>query len=546
MRTVLTIACILVLASLAFGQAPAPTVMRPVQFDVSPPLYTMALANPPGPVTSPRQVLQKHGPLVKGTGNVARAGLVAAPSNTALQATTQNSPAFSAQTGLSFEGLGAGFSGYNIAVAPPDTTMAVSPNYVVQWVNIHYAIWDKAGNPLLPAPYYRAGNLLWSGFGGACQSTNDGDILVQFDHLANRWVFSQFALPNFPNGPFYQCFAISTTDNPMGTYNRYAYQFANMNDYGKLGLWPDAYYMSYNMFSSGALNFMGTEACAYDRAAMVAGSPSPVAVCFGPSGYGNYASYLPSDWDGTTAPAAGSPNIFLGFDYTNDPAVSALSLYKFHVDFVTPGNSTFTNFASLPIPGTRAACNHTGGTCITQPSPGELLDTLGDRMMYRLAYRKIAGVDTLVVNQAVDPDGAGAIGAALRLYEIRSAFTAPALFQNITFQPDSTNRWMGSAAMDKVGNIAVGYSASSAAVFPSIRVTGRLRSEIRNQLQAETSLAIGSGYQTSTSHRWGDYSTLQVDPADGCTFWFTTEYYGASGAFNWRTKVSSFKFPNCQ
>lgn len=472
---------------------------------------------------------------------------------TEVQTSTDSSPFFSATAGANFEGLGTGFAGYSVGVAPPDTTLAVGPNHVVQWVNSHYAVFDKAGNKLLPGSGFVAGNTLWSGFGGVCETTNRGDPVVQYDHLADRWVFSQFAFSvtgGNPSAPFTQCFAVSTSGNPLGTYNRYSYVFTDFNDYGKLGVWPDAYYMSYNMFSGGSGPNTGVAPCAYDRTAMLAGAVA-TSVCMPTNFYAGGAAFLPSDWDGSTAPAAGAPNIFMR---QSTFGTGVLRMIKFHVDFVTPANSTFNDgfggalgtFIALPITLTRA-CNGTGGTCIAQPGTTNTLDTLGDRLMYRLSYRKIGTTESLMVTQSEDPDGAGAVGSAVRWYEVRNPFGAtPSLFQNATFAPDSSNRWMGSVAMDKVGNMLIGYSVSDASVFPSVRITGRLRSEIRNQLQVESTIVSGSGSQTGTLTRWGDYSTMQVDPADDCTFWYTTEYMAANGTFNWRTRIASFKFPNCQ
>jgi hypothetical protein len=172
-------------------------------------------------------------------------------------------------------------------------------------------------------------------------------------------------------------------------------------------------------------------------------------------------------------------------------------------------------------------------------------------MMYRLAYRNRAGVESLAGTMSEDPDGAGAQSSAVRWFEIRNpSANPPLLFQNATFNPDSTNRWMSSIAMDKNGNMVLGYSAASATLFPGIRITGRLRTEVRNQMQSEVTIMNGTGSQTVRTNgtaltRWGDYSTMRVDPADDCTFWFTTEYIGANGVFNWRTRIASFKFNNC-
>ena len=232
----------------------------------------------------------------------------------------------------------------------------------------------------------------------------------------------------------------------------------------------------------------------------------------------------------------------------------SLRIIKFKVNSFSPPSFTFDDglggafgsFVNIPVGPTTVACNGNAGACIPQPGTSTVLDTLADRLMYRLGYRNRGNTESLVVTQSVDPDGAGSQQSALRWYEVRNpSGNPPTLFQNATFNPDSTNRWMGSIAMDKNGNLALGYSVSSGTVFPGIRITGRLRSEVRNQMQAEAVIIGGTGSQTGGLDRWGDYSTMRVDPADDCTFWYTTEYIAQNGSFNWRTRIASFKFPNC-
>ncbi len=533
----------------------------PVQQDVSEDLISMALANPLASVTVPAEVVQKHGPLPDEIGSATASSVNAALTPTFVQDASIIKPLFSALPGPSFEGLGGGTPGYTITSIPPDTTMAVGPNHVVQWVNSHIAIYNKAGLPQLPAPGFITGNTLFAGFGGLCQSTNRGDPLVAYDRVADRWVFSQFAFAVNASGnpitPYLQCFAVSTGPNPAGPYNRYAYSYNTagpggvpaFNDYGKLGVWPDAYYVTYNMFGgSPAGSNVGVALCAYDRAAMIAGAAA-VELCAPTTFYGGGASFLPSDLEGaTTPPPAGTPNFMM-----RQSTAPALRYLKFKVNSFTPANFTFDDgfggapgsFVNIPLIMTRA-CNGGGGTCINQPGTATQLDTLGDRLMYRLGYRNRAGVESLVVSMSADPDGAGAQRSAVRWWEIRNpSGNPPTLFQNSTFNPDSTNRWMSSLAMDKNGNMAMAYSVSSGSVFPGIRITGRLRTEIRNQMHTEAVLVNGGGSQTGFT-RWGDYSTMRVNPADDCTFWYTTEYYNATSAFTWRTRIASYKYNNCQ
>ena len=428
--------------------------------------------------------------------------------------------------------------------APSDTNGAVGATQFVQWVNTAFAVYDKSGN-LLAGP--TAGNSLWSGFGGACQTNNDGDIIAQYDKIANRWVLTQFSVSTTP---YLECFAVSTTSDATGTYNRYSFSFGNtaFPDYPKLGVWPDAYYMSFNIFNNGQ-TFAGAQACAFDRATMLAGTGAS-AVCFQEST--SVASLLPSDLDGASSalggpgstssadlPPAGEPDFFLNF------GTNSLNLFKFHVDFTTPSNSTFTGPTVISVAPFTAACSG-GGTCIPQPNTSNKLDSLADRLMYRLAYRNLNGTESLVVNHSVTVSGNRRSSVTgVRWYQIQNPNGTPTVFQQATFSPNSNSRWMGSIAMDKFGDIALGYSESSGSLFPSIAFTGRVPSDPLNTMEAENLVFQGSGSQTGTLHRWGDYSSMSVDPVDDCTFWYTTEYLATSGSFNWSTRIISFKFPGC-
>jgi hypothetical protein len=430
--------------------------------------------------------------------------------------------------GVNFLGVGVGLGNFSDCCAPPDTNGAAGATQFVQWVNLDFAVFAKATGNLLAGP--TAGNTLWSGFGGPCQTSNDGDPIAQYDKAAGRWVLAQ---PVFTS-PFMYCIAVSTTSDATGTYNRYAFSMPNFPDYPKLGVWPDGYYASFNMFSGNS--FVGARACAFDRSAMLAGTAATM-VCFQESS--SVASLLPSDLDGATAPPTGSPNFFLRF------ASNALNLFRFHVDFANTANSTFTGPVNIPVAAFTEACS--GGACIPQPSTSQKLDSLADRLMYRLAYRNRSGVESLLVNHSVFVSGnrKGQVDG-VRWYEVRSPNGTPTVFQQGTFSPNATSRWMGSIAMDKVGNIAVGYSASSKTVFPSIFFTGRVPTDPLGTLQSENNIQNGAGSQLSNLSRWGDYSSISVDPVDDCTFWYTNEYLMNNGTFNWSTRIASFKFPSCQ
>ena len=438
--------------------------------------------------------------------------------------------------GMGFNGMGAGFSGpagaFTVQAAPPDTTGAVGASQFVQWVNSSLTVFDKSTG----APVYGPvkGNTLFSGFGGACQTSNDGDPVVLYDKLANRWVLMQFAVPT--GGPYYQCIAVSKTSDATGGYDRYAFQYTGFNDYPKAGVWPDAYYVTYNMFTPNT--FGGAEVCAMDRAKMLAGQAA-TQQCFKLST--SYGGLLPADLDGSIAPVSGTPNFVMNL------GTNQLNLWKFHVDWSTPANSTFTGPTAIPVTAFNAACG--GGTCVPQGGTKKLLDSLADRLMYRLAYRKFAdGHEALVVNHAVKVGSTSRSSySATRWYEIRNpSATTPAVYQQSTYAPDATSRWMGSVAMDKVGNLALGYSASSGSIKPALRYATRLAGDTVNTLSNETTIIQGGGAQTGTYSRWGDYSHMSIDPVDDCTFWYTSEYLKADGTWNWSTRIASFKINGCQ
>lgn len=433
--------------------------------------------------------------------------------------------------GVAFAGVGNGDYGFTPNAAPPDPNLAVGATQLVQWVNESFAVFEKSTGAIV-AGFPKAGNTVWRGFGGGCETNNDGDPIIQYDKANSRWILTQFSVST---KPYLQCVAVSTSADATGTYNRYAFSYGatQFPDYPKLGVWPDGYYISFNIFNNGT-SFAGSKVCAYDGARMRSGLAA-TQVCFQLSS--SFGGLLPSDLDGSTAPPAGSPNYFMNF------GTNSLNLWKFHVDFAVPGKSTLTGPTNVPVGAFTPACG--GGTCIAQPNTSQQLDSLADRLMYRLAYRNRSGIESLVVNHSVKvSNNRRSQVVGIRWYEIRTPQN-PKVYQQGTYSPDSTSRWMGSIAMDKAGNIAMGYSASSATVFPSLRYTGRIPTDNLGTMQAENIMQIGAGSQQSNLSRWGDYTALALDPVDDCTFWYTNEYLKASGIFNWSTRIGSFKFPGC-
>jgi len=444
-----------------------------------------------------------------------------------------------------------GISNVN-GVLPPDTNGDVGPNHFVQMVNLSFAVYSKGTATTPPALLYgpASASTLWSGFGGPCETRNDGDPIVRYDHLADRWVMSQLAIPNnffgiLLFGPFYECIAVSATSDPLGAYYRYQYSFDKLNDYPKLAVWPDAYYMTMNQYTAISLQYAGQGVVAFDRTSMLAGQPASAIYYDLASVDMNLAGMLPADLDGP-APPAGSPAYFAQID---DDAWGAtptdqIQIWQFHTDWTTQSQSSFTRVAALPTaPFDSDMCGN-NRNCLPQPGTTTTIDAMSDRLMYRLQYRNFGDHESLVVNHTVDADGADHAG--IRWYEVRNPGSSPSIYQQGTYAPDADHRWMGSVALDSAGNMALGFTVTGASTFPSIRYTGRLATDPPNLMTlGETDLVVGTGSQTNSTGRWGDYSMMVVDPVDDCTFWYTQEYYATTSDAGWQTRIGSFALPNC-
>jgi hypothetical protein len=297
-----------------------------------------------------------------------------------------------------------------------------------------------------------------------------------------------------------------------------------------MGVWPDGYYVTSNTFPNGNF-FSGAKSCAMDRVKMLAGLPA-TAVCFQLST--SEWSLLPSDLDGLTPPPAGSPNYNIELGSSTN-----LRMFKFHVDFTVPANSTFAGPTLITVNSYSDFCF---GSCVPQPGTGQRLDALGERLMHRLPYRNFGTHESLLASHAVTNAGV----AAVRWYEIRGPGGAPSVFQQGTVAANNVYLWVPSIAQDKQGNIAVGFSAGNGVgVRPTLAVAGRLPGDPPGTMRTPHALVIGSGVQTGTS-RWGDYAAMTIDPIDDCTLWFTGEYMKTSGSRSWSTRITSFTFPSCQ
>jgi subtilisin-like proprotein convertase family protein len=455
---------------------------------------------------------------------------------------------------------------FGFRVMPPDTVGDVGPNHYVQMVNSLFRVFDKSGNPLTAK--LTLGSLFsGAGISAACVNSDDGDPIVLYDPLADRWLLSQFCTVANPFN--HQLIAISQTPDPTGAYFLYDFMMPNnkFNDYPKFGVWSDAYYMTDNQFNQAGTAFLGAGAFAFDRAKMLAGDPTASYIYFDvENGNPNIGGMLPADLDGLTPPPPGTPGYFIYFtaDEFADPShpFDSLRIFELHASFASPAASTFTERADSPLlvaafdPRSPA-----GRDDIEQPPPASsaaFLDAIMDRLMFRLAYRNFGTQESLVVTHTVNVSGVSPttpanLRAGIRYYELQRDLPGGSFTVNeqATFAPaDGLERWMGSAAMDGSGDLAVGYSASSLTDFPSVRYAGRLATDPPGGLfQGETVLVAGTGSQTATQSRWGDYSALSVDPEDDCTFWYTNEHYTAASAatssFGWVTGIGRFTFPTC-
>ncbi len=485
-------------------------------------------------------------------------------------------PEFSSN-GINIQGVGNGFPGYSVPDAPPDTTMAVGDTEIVQGVNVSYADFNKSTGAIIPVNGLQS-TLFYAPWHALipntlCGQNNDGDIIVKWDRDAHRWILLQ----NVFVGNYATCIAVSQTAT-FSNNSWYVYQYPVMGngfpDYPKVGIWSsggpsDMVGYTHNDFGPGGGGYVGAVACGFNRAKLIAGDASAEQICHLYGITPNYQdSLLAADRDSVTRPPATEDEFFIG-SLGDDPVNpnSRLGIYSMHVNNWSTGDATFTGdnlSQELTITTFTPACGgNYGGACIPQMGTTDLLDSLGGRLMYRFSYWE----DQPPFNATATPplpaprqhwginwdcDGPNGIVGVCWAELQASLHTVPvtslAVFQQGLYQgspTDSIYRWMGSIARDKTKDILLGYSWSSSTQFPGIYVAGRKFTDTLGTLSAEVLQTHGTGSQPDTSNRWGDYSTMSVDPTDNCTFWYTTEYYMTTATFDWSTNVSGWKFPTC-
>lgn len=443
-------------------------------------------------------------------------------------------------------------------IVPPDTNGDIgldgSGNRIyIQYINLIWAVYSDTGT-LVAGPF--AGNSFWQGFGGFCQTNNDGDPIVLYDDGAGRWLFSQFSI-----NQGIQCVAVSTTGDPLGPYHRYAFTVTpgGQNDYPKMGVWDDgttgsagqsAYTFTTRDFGGPGGSF-SVGAGVMERDAMLAGAAADFVKFSNPCVTGDCVEgQLPPHLDGPTPPAGTCPTYWSAVDSAYDDSPWANDGYRNHtlcVNWANLGSSTYSE-GNLVAAGSNfdRFLGNGFSDCISPVFGGEVLDCLAAFTMYRAQFRWFGSYGSTVLNTTVD---AGGDRAGIRWAEARSADGDSGWFlgQDGTYAPaDGADRWMGSIAQDQDGNIALGFSVTSGTQYPSVAYTSRMPGDPAGTLPGgEVTCHAGTGAQTASSNRWGDYSSMSVDPTDDCTFWFTEEYYETTGSFDFATRVCSFKFDSC-
>ncbi len=501
----------------------------------------------------------------------------------------------------SFDGLGAGFEGPHGRTTfrnPSDNSLAVGPNHIVQIVNSRIAIYSKRAKK-----YDKSGTVLygevatksvWMGFGGVCEARNNGDAVVRYDQLAGRWLFvmpmfsrigprefpggtslargepvppgqlakigeasspgSAAALPPNPpqpppppergqrpserkEGVWAMCYAVSTGPDPLGAYYRYAFERTLFPDYPRPAVWTDGYYMA----TSTGDDVIQKHDCIADRAKMLVGQPA-TEQCIVIDGM-NFLNN--ADIDGQKLPPAGAPNIMMAAGGTQLKKIfddDGIYFWKVHVDWNNPANTKANGPVKINVAAYHYLCDGQLTSCVPQPNTERRLDVQGDKIMQRLVYRKVGGHESIVAAHSVATQGGGGV----RWYEFRLDKKGnPALYQEGTYAPEGFFRWMPSIAMDKSGDIGIGYSFGGVPNFAGQRFAARKVGDPKGQLTFhETVLAKGEASQTNTL-RWEDYTTTAMDPSDDCTFWYVGDYM-KEGDTAYRTKIGSFRLPNCK
>jgi hypothetical protein len=506
----------------------------------------------------------------------------------------------------SFDGLGIGFAGPQGTVNlrnPSDNTLAVGRDHIVQIVNTRMAVFTKKGKLFDTTGKVLYGAVetrnIFKDFGGPCEARNNGDAVVRYDQLADRWLIvmpiftrlpkrpdeptvgkagepaqlsvrgqpgqpgaahalfqprtlpldSQSILPPIvprqPNqtrppadsGSYAMCYAMSATPDPLGAYYRYEFVRPLFPDYPRPAVWPDGYYVP----SSTGDEVIQKHACVVDRAKMLKGEDA-TEQCVIIDGV-NFLNN--ADLDGTQLPPTGAPNIMMATGGTQLKKVmedDGVYVWRFHVDWKDPSKTRVDGPSKIAVAPYHYLCDGQLTNCVPQPGTDRRLDAQGDKMMARLVYRRIGNRESLVATHSVNTSMGG---GGVRWYEFRvDKNRGVSLYQQGTYAPDSLFRWMASPAIDAKGNIGIGYSFGGTPNFAGQRFAARLDADPKGVLGLhETILVQGEASQTNTL-RWEDYTQSAVDPSDDCTIWYVGDYLKA-GATSYSTRIGAFRLPGC-
>lgn len=444
-----------------------------------------------------------------------------------------------------FDGIGASIPNYPITQAQPDLNFAVGATQLIQYANPDIAVFNKSSHMLPGFPKSAAS--FWAGFGGVCEQYANGRLSTKYDEMANRWVVSQLAIQDEANGPFFNCTAVSTSDDVTGSYYRYAFQLNTADsNFLRLAVWPDAYYLGLTSSHLGTMKapeIHKVTICALEREKMLQGDAASIICKPLDSSPLTPVTLLGS----TLLPPVGTPGYFLGLNPPN-----SITLYKFYADF---GNYTNTDVVPMEIPvdSYQPACQGTNGlACGIQPKTSNKLDVVNDSLLSSVDYREFpGGYGSMVATHSIDghqqlhglkPKPA----PALRWYELRvddkSHTRNPVVYQQATLEPDTQSRFAGSISIDPTGNIALAYTVSSSKVYPSSEMAWHGITDPLNTMTIQP-LVTGTGSQIDDISAWTKTTKLVPDPFNPCKMWFTGEYLKADGSFNWETGLINFDLP---
>ena len=451
----------------------------------------------------------------------------------------------------SFDGLGVGFTGPDGSANvrnPSDNSIAVGPNHIVEIVNSRMAVYTKKG-----ALYPKSGkvlygavptNTIFKGFGGVCENRNNGDAVVRYDQLAGRWLYvipifgRAPAAPGQPAGPYSICYALSTGADPLGPYYRYEFKRQLFPDYPRPAIWIDGYYVP----TSTGDNVIEKHACVADRSEMLRGGDATEQCVIIPD-----VNFLNNaDIDGHGLPPADAPNIMMaagGTQLHGKLEDDGIFVYQMHVDWKTPANTKVSGPVKIPVAPYQYLCGGQLTNCVPQPDSTRRLDAQGDKIMQRMVYRKIGNRESIAALHSVNTASGG---GGVRWYEFRlNKKREPYLYQQGTYAPDGFYRWMGSIAMDRQGNIGIGYSFGGTPHFPGQRFAARLAGDPKGLMTFHETVLVEGEASQNTGSRWEDYTTTAMDPSDDCAFWYAGDYLKA-GAASYTTRIGSFRLPGCR